>query len=169
MRENPHLILNQPGVQVAASTAVGEPDPTAVQEIAGAAAPAVVSDVGAAATSAGVDTSCSDGSATASLCQQLGGAPAVNGAADSLAQQAVTAAVDGAVDNAAPSSPAAPDQTGASSPEAPDQAGSASSFVAIDQAASSGGGGCCCYDLGKNPGKALCGDGSQWCGDSGCS
>ena len=168
MLSSTYLDDKQPPIQVAASTAVGEPDPTAVQEIAGAAAPAAVADVGAAASGAGVDTSCTDGSATAALCQQLGGAPAVNGAADSLAQQAVTAGVDGAVDGAAPSSPAAPDQTDSSSPAAPDQASSTSSFAATDPL-SGAAGGCCCYDLGRNPGKPLCADGSQWCGDSGCS
>ena len=145
------------------SAYAGEPDPTGVKEVADNAAPAVVNDVGDAASSNGVDTSCSDGSATASLCQRLGGAPAVNGAADSAVNDAITESV-----NDAASPP--PDSPAGSMDSTPVDIASSSPAVPVDAGLpDSAGGGCCCYDQSSNPGKPVCSDGSNWCGASSCN
>ena len=133
-------------VQVTAAALAGQPDATGVQEITDNAAPAAVNDVSDAARSNGVDTSCNDGSATASACQAFGGADAVNNAAADAAKVGVQAATDGV------SGQDSSNDSASSSPSPPP---------------SSSDGSCCCWDTTKNPGKSLCQDNSNWCG-SGC-
>lgn len=130
-------------VQVAAAALAGQADATGVQEIANNAAPAAVYDVGDAARSNGISTSCNDGSATASACQALGGADAVNNAAASVANKGAQVATDAVSGQ---------------------DSSTASASKSSSPPPSSSGGSCCCWDTTKNPGKSLCQDNSNWCG-----